>query len=589
MAGNQNLVSIDQAEIKARLQQVLATKDAWKDLLTSSTGDTLTELAATAGTFGVFANERGLQEAFPDTARLDSSIASSMRGLGVRLVRKLPASVPVTLNKPADGLAVVIPAYSVFDANGRKLYNRTAIIFGTSDVTQDVVLYEGYQKVVYPQGTGNPFQVFISAEGGYVVADVDVTVYASGVPIPVVTDGLWHYRAVITGTDPDFIVTVTHAVKDMTTKKGELELDFGNAMYGTMPAPGEPLVIGYVITKGAAGNDVAFSGMDVTAPDFLTVTGVTTGGLTGGADEQPMDVYRRVGPSQFAAFDRAVNEAEYNAVACGYPGVVDAQLWGQRKLAPNNVGYMNAIRVALLTSAPWSNGDKDTYIAWLRVRSMGYMRFFWGTVYPRSYDIDATLYCDSTASFTDVYAKASAALNEFVAPKFGSIGRAVYKSEIYDTLKNSDPAIKYIKLRSPLLDTFTYFQSPTPTFARTAGGTIAAGDVTYHISAVVTLSLVDGESIPASFTYTVPLSSSNVVLSWDAVAGVDKFRIYITRASVTGLLIELPGTATGYTDTGSAPTPMAIPDVDTMHIMYPQCVSMNIQLAYASDRGSGIA
>lgn len=581
--------NIDQEQIVAALQQELAQKDAWTDLLTTSTGQAILDFVATAGTFGVFAAERGLQEAFPDSARLQSSILSAMRQLGVRISRKLPASTTVHLTKPADGISVNIPAYTVFNGRGRKLYNRSPIIFGPSDVQQDVVLYEGYSKSIFTNGTGAAFQTFVSTEDKFTIADSDVRVSMSGVAIPIVTEGLWHYKATITGTGSEISVEQNPAVRDATTKNGELELTFGSSNYGTMPSSNQPLVISYCITTGAAGNDLTFSGAEIVVTGFDIVAGLSSAPLVGGADEKDPEVYKRIGPSDFAALDRAVNESEYNAVAAKYPGVIDAQLWGQRRLAPTLDTYMNLIRVSLLTSTPWTKSQKDDFIAWFSKRSMGYMRFFWSDPIARDYALDALVYCDSTADLAEVNVAVSNAVTAFTAAKFGFIGRSVYKSELYDAIKNAHQAVRYIRMKAPLFDVITAATPPMPIFSEEGVGTVPEGATTYFVTTVVTAGSSTGESLPRAIQYHMIQAGKNLRLIWDAVQGVDRFRIYATRGSSVGLLGEVPGSATEFIDTGAAvDTKIPVPQRDDMPVLYPQCTDVKLQFLYADDRGTGV-
>mgnify|MGYP006907741706 CR=1 FL=1 len=91
--------SPDFESLVLQLQLFLDSKGTWSDVLPSSLGQTLIEMMAAVGAFNQFAIESALREAFLTTAKRQSSVYAVARMLGVRLVRKSPASVSVNLQR----------------------------------------------------------------------------------------------------------------------------------------------------------------------------------------------------------------------------------------------------------------------------------------------------------------------------------------------------------------------------------------------------------------------------------------------------------------------------------------------------------
>jgi hypothetical protein len=574
-------ILIDQKDLVTDLQSRLATKDSWKDLLTTATGQALIEFSAANTEEAVFANERTMQETFMDTALMPTNIRERARHLGVRLNRKTPAHCTVTLSRTATGLALTLPAYTVFTCNGLDLYNRTALTFGSAVTSMDVTLYAGVYNTLYALGTGADFQTFLSSEKDFAVSEYDVKVLVNAVNIPVVTDGFWRYSG-------------TAAVRDQTTADGRLELLFGNAYFGTKLASGAQVQISYIVNNGLADNDVTFGGNDVRMSNSVDVWGITTTGLSGGSNESAVETYRLVSSSLFASGDRAVNKAEYQSTALNYPGVIDAQTLGQAELSPTRLSYMSLVRVALLTDSVWDNAMWLAFVEWYTQLTMYTTRYYQETVRAVNYTITAELFFDASADLNQGLADANAAATLFTTPRAGSIGSSVYKSEIYDMLKLSNVDIKYLKMAAPTVDVVTKPKPPVPTFSETAAGSWAANAVVeYQVSGTRVYDpgtgTITGETLPVSYTYTVGATASrNIVLTWPQVLGVDGIRIYKKVAGVYKRVADLAGTATTFTDNGTANTTENYPsDLDTSGVWYPVCTAITLTGSFAPDRGTG--
>ncbi len=578
-------VNVDVSQIVTALQQQLSTLDSWIDLLTAATGTALIELSATAAGFGIFAVERAFQEAFPDTALLDSSIYAAARLLGARISRKLPASCTCTITKPADGKTYTIPAFSQFIFPGGAMFNRQAVLFNTTQTIQTVTLYKGQIKTLYLNGLGTDFQTFISADSNFTVSDQDVQVSVSNVPIPVVTDGLWHYQSVISTNNT---TTTYDAVQDRTTKNGQLELNFGNSTYGTSPAAGAPVVITYAVTDGVAGNNESFTGTQLTLDGYSTI--VATSALSGGADELPSSLYQRVAPPVSAAQGRASTYNEYNAIAVTYPGVLDAKIQGQNLIAPTRPDYMAVLRTCLLTSSSWTSTQLADFLAWMKQRSQSPMNFWFVSPVPYGFNITANIYCNATADLNSVQLNVQNALQALTTAGAGTLGSTLYLNDLHVAIRKADSQVLYAQITSPTGDIVTAPQLYNLIGSVSGAGNVPAAGRTYQITLVSMNGGVANESIPVSVLVT---GSSNfqATLSWTPASGsIDYINVYTTDANGnTGRLAQLPGTASSYVDSGNTAPDLTKtpPSVDGFPVFYPQVNTITLNMFYASDRGIG--
>ena len=184
--------SPDFESLVLQLQLFLDSKGTWSDVLPSSLGQTLIEMMAAVGAFNQFAIESALREAFLTTAKRQSSVYAVARMLGVRLVRKSPASVSVNLQRGDSTVQKVIPKFTQFTINNKKFFNRDNIVFPAGVIAvgkahiydstvPDVLLYEGEVKTKSYSSDTTQFREIYLEENGFNVSDEDVQVKITNV------------------------------------------------------------------------------------------------------------------------------------------------------------------------------------------------------------------------------------------------------------------------------------------------------------------------------------------------------------------------------------------------------------------------
>ena len=557
----------DASSIVTQLQADLEVKDAWKDLVRSSTGQTLIEFIANVGALDQYTIEQAYKQCFLETSLTDSAVLSIARMLGVRVSRKLPASITVSLTRDSTLALFSIPIYSQFSCGNFQLFNRAAIVFPIGTATVNVTLYEGEIRSFTQTSSGSDFEMFKAVEDAFQVSDTDVYLTVNGVVIDVKTTGLWNLKN-------------TAAVTDVTTKDGEMMLLFGNVNYGFKSQISDTISITYAVTQGAAALDSSLTGTTVSYLNSSSVEGLATSGLSGGGDPLNINSLKKISPFLYSANDRATTKNEMSAVANQYPGVYDALVIGQREIAPTDVRYMNLSQVTLLTDTVYTNPQWNDFLAWYKQRTIYPVEFFRVDPVQFPINISANIYCLNTADLSNVQFLIQTKLTSFLAKRKGILGFNVYRSDIYKVIEESDPSIQYIELLTPTIDSLLYPNAPknlTLTELVTAG-TMGGVDLIYGVTVVTAV----GESIVTNFT-PIRISASNkaVRLDWTGVPQATNYKIYGRLATgYIGLIATVSAATLTYTDDGSIAPTTTLPTINASGIYYPSLGTTGLNMFY---------
>lgn len=570
----QNIIKLstvqpDYALIVAQFDAVLPAQTAWQDMYYGATGQAVLRYIASVGNLDQYAIEHAYRESFR-SARLDSSVMGQARLLGVRAPRRTPASLTCTLSVP-PGTIRTIPAYSQMTVAGTLVFNRQAIVFdGSTTSLSDVVLYEGTITSFTLRSDGSQYQLFVSKDSNYSVSDLDVQVFINNVAVQVVQRPLWLYKD-------------TPAVEDSTTPTGQLQLMFGDGTYGIQPSTGNAVVITYATTAGASGDNASLNGQNVTVNGISDVTGVTTSGLSGGTDQRPVGYFRQLSPQLFSAHDSATRKEEMSAVASSYPGVVDAQVLGQRDIAPADNRFMNLLAVSLLTTTgTMSAYEWDQFTKWFYQRINYPARAFRSDPQPILANIKADVYCQGTASdLNAVKADVVTALQSLFAARAGIINTNIYISDIINEITDSNSAIEYVDLITPQLPIISQIAPPTIALTPVPGvGVLPAGQYSYAVTVVTT----QGESLASNFGSVYTTAAGGVQINWNPNTSTSLlgYKVYGRTAINSGLIASVGPGVTSFVDDGSIIPQQAAPVVSTAGLYYPKLGTLEINMFYTN-------
>lgn len=559
-------IAPDFDDLVTQLQTQLQTKAAWKDRLTSSTGQTLVEMIAAIGAYSQFSIESAFQECYPSTAKNNNSLYASASFLGVRYSRKSPASVSVALSSPVP---VTIPVNSQFNGAGTYWFNRQALNLGPTPTV--VTLHQGQVMRNQTFGLGTDFQAFVSPEKEFVVSDTDVFVLVNGVSIPVITEGLWTREGL-------------PGAQQFSLPSGQMILLFGNSIYGTKPSPTDLCELVYTITLGADGSNIPTLDKKFSLDTDSAITGTATTQASGGGDQANPLIYKNVTPALFGSFNASVTPAQYKKLPLQYPGVIDARTFAQRETNPRALAYMNVIKVALLTQTPWSNVDWQAFESWFYDNTMYSTRIFREDPVAAPLDVTASIRCKNLANLGQVQLNVEQALASLLEPRQGIIGLDVYRSDIISAIMGADSNIDHVVLTAPDSDLILgslNVAAPVLTVFPT-GGTLGPGVYDYSVSVESTLG---GETAPA-FWNTVEITTgttNRIVVTWPETSNALTYKVWGRQTPTSlGQLASVPAAVTSFVDDGTVVPSGLVPVQSTISSYYPSLNLVQLQLAYTN-------
>lgn len=409
--------------MKTQLQQDAANRDALQDLIPAAIGQQMLEHSAAVGANAQFSIQQALRESFPFTARLDSSIYVSARSLGVRLYRRVPASVEVLLTRIDDTQAYLIPKLSEFAIGGDRFFNRDNITFEAGASQKTVTLYQGIVNTAAFTSNGQANQRFQIGNDPWTISDEDVYCTVGGsTDYTRITQSFSRYKA----TDRVFY--------ENTMPNGNVECRFGSGAYGVIPPGGSNIIFTFVTTNGSGANKPA-TGLPVSLNQVTAITGTCQGPITGGTDQKPASFYRYISPKIAALpHETAVTKDDHTALILTYPGVLDVVVQNQADINPNNVTHMNALTVTLLTETVWTDADWAAFKTWFKGRRIC------GTYILKSDPVEVTttvhvkVYATPNSVLTEVEDTVRQALIDRFTKQQGSLGKSVYISDVSTTV-----------------------------------------------------------------------------------------------------------------------------------------------------------
>jgi Putative Ig domain len=575
-------LTVDQSQFVSQLQSLLSVSSTWSTGLTTQTSQTLIELISAIGTYVTSRIVRVKEDAFPSTAQSDSSIRAIANMQGLRLARKLPATVTATLSSTTSQQ---IPPYTQFSAGGYNWFNDAQITL-LPNVQTSVILKEGIVYSFPISGLGTNLQAWVSTDDQFTVSDQDVQVVVNAAIIEKAFGGLWNYS----GTD---------AYADMTLPDGRLLIQFGANGYGCVPGVNDQVTITYAKTQGDAVNGASLAGTSLTSATFTSVTGSIMTNPSGGAAEKSPLAYKNFSAGTFGTFGSAVTKPQYQVTVSNYPGIVDAITQSQREINTQDVRWMNVIRVSALTNSPWQSAQIKEYLAYLQSQSMYSPRFLWQDPVPIPRTVSLTVYCfNSVSDLNSVKVLVQSAITNLFAPRTGILLTNFYEDDLITTARNAAPGqISYVTVESPTTPMVVTLPSPpTITYSiSSTGGTLGVGTYSYAVS-INTTNSSGGTDIGTPSNWVFPNitssqgSTNSILLSWPQVSGATSYVLWGRLGGQTQQLATLSPTSNpmAWTDTGTPANPLtaqAFPSPD-LQIRYNTLASLTVNVAYASRQSS---
>jgi len=437
-------------DIEDLIQQLtsdLATKDAWKDLVESGTGQTLIEFMAALGTMQNFNLERSIQENFTDTASIDTSIYTIARMLGVNPRRNASATTVVDLTLAAAlAGSITIPELTQFKVEDKLFYNPNEIVFLAGQVVASSVTLEQGEILASKQtSTGVSFQEFVVGQ--------DFTLNENLMQVKVNGELYTRERRsliIFGNTDKVFL--------ELTMADGSVRIIFGNGTFGVVPIVGASIEIKSAVSDGSSSN-TASSGLSVSLIDnvstifgLVELTGLSTTGIVGGSNRVSADELRYTAPRLFASAERAITRSDWKVISMNFPtsDIVDSIAFGEFELNSTNNTLMNVVDVVLLpaTGAVLTALEKTTYLAY--IDDFKHVTTQVVLVDPVSVVVNIDMdvfYFDGVDPIT-LQAQINQQMIDLFKIQLNSLGRQYHLSDIIDIVADTT-GVDYVILNSP--------------------------------------------------------------------------------------------------------------------------------------------
>lgn len=451
-------VKPDIEDLIQQLTAALSTKDSWKDLFEAGTGQTLIEFMAAMGTLQNFNIERGVQELFPLTANIDTSIYATASMLGVNPRRKVSAKTfaDLSLASILPG-AVTIPKYSQFKIEDVLFYNPSSIVFPASTLTvTGVELEQGEITKETFTSDGTAFQIF-NFGSNFTSNENLMYITVSGSPYS------RERRSLIKHTESDQVFL------ELTLPDGSVRIVFGNGTFGIIPINGSSIVATHAVSVGSDAN-IANSGLNVDLIDsintiygILSVSGSTTSGIVGGAEKTSASELRYTSPRLFASAGNAINRSTWRAISIDFPGkdIVDAIAYGEFELGSVSNVFMNVVNVVLLTNdgTPLTSPEKDDFKDYMSDTKHISTQIEIIDPVAVNVDVDIEVYYFDGQDPVSLQTEINNQIEDLFSIKLDSLNKEYYLSDIIDLVKDNE-GVDYVILNSPtspvLLDYFEF-------------------------------------------------------------------------------------------------------------------------------------
>ena len=316
--------------IKSNFINYLKTQDQFRDYNFDAAGiQVLLDLLAYNTYYNSFYLNMVAGESFLATAQRRNSVVNLARSLGYVPRSRTSATITGTaiITPVGAPASITVPAYTTFTAgiNGVTYTFNTVSAYVISSIsgvyTSTITLKEGrYISTRYTVDTTDPDQRFLIPNENIDTSTITVTVFDSNssatTRIFLPTDNL----AEITGTS---LVYFLEEVED-----GQYEMFFGDDVLGKKLDNGNVVVIEYLISSGAAANDIESVSFAGSVTNATNITFIANEGASGGAERESINKIKFNAPKAYEAQNRLVTVEDYKALMLKQNNIASVSVWG---------------------------------------------------------------------------------------------------------------------------------------------------------------------------------------------------------------------------------------------------------------------
>ena len=437
------------------LRRKLKQKNTWEDILPTSVGTTVLDLFAGSHVTNQLYVDIALREAFLPTAVRDSSIFAGTRMLGVEIARKTCASTVLEINNYATRTKF-IPPYTQFDLNGSPFFNREQYVVPPGQTISNVDVFSGTvkeKKFDLSRYEDLALREFYLQEPGFVVSSADILVYTQDKDTGNIT--IWDKT--------DKAIFEHHGEEavffESTSRDGDASFFFGDGDNGKILDQNSTMFIRYSITNGSNDNN-GLPGIKARVNTDSELKGENITSISGGANEKSALYYKLFASNMHRTKRRAISVADIRSTIMGYPGVADCAVLGQRDIAPDDLRWMNLVRICILPEVADNLGGANpnpqssawrAFSDWIHPRlHSGYDIQTWNPqkVYVK---VRVKIAIMPSAKESEIRVVAMENILKLFQKKPGILGRRLSESDISNSIRKIE-GVDYVIIVSPVED-----------------------------------------------------------------------------------------------------------------------------------------
>ncbi len=427
----------------------------WQNKLKSNVGTVLMDMIAGTFTNNQYYLEFAAREAYLETAVRESSIYAITRALGVKIVRRTPASVLTEFFNPTIH-EIYVPTGQLMSIEGRSFFTKTSFAL-KAGARIEISLFEGiFKSQTFTTATlDGSYPELLLNETGFIVSEDNIRVF---VITPEGNEVEWgkHESTLfdLKSTDTVFL--------DSTTADGDVLLMFGDGRFGQRPDISSTIRVEYVLTNGVRGN-AGLPGQDVKYAGDTNLKATTIEPVQGGTGVKDKIYYQKYAPFLYASKKRMVSPPDWYANIGLFPGVGDVSILSQRDIAPNDSSWMNVVRVCILpeSGSSWGGVNPNprsskwiNFLKWAADKTKCTIQTWNPERVPVVIDIEILV--NRSENIEAVKAAAEKRIKDLFKHLPGTLGRSLAIDDIATAVKFDGEikvrGIDYSKVKSPIED-----------------------------------------------------------------------------------------------------------------------------------------
>lgn len=396
------------------------------------------------------------REAFMRRARRASSVLANARDLGQTLNRRTGSTVTATLRNNST-VNKSIPEFSAFTINGLPFYNRESVMLRPAESRKVIMGQGSIQLKSFNLGSVDlDFPEIVLGVPGHVVSMDDMLVYSEN-PVS-------GTRQVFVPYDSLFDVDADEAMYiPNTTAEGDVSLMFGNGQFGVRLNSSDRIVVRYVLTSGESGN-IGSSGVRIRYEGDTTIGGITDEAAVGGSEPMDTDVLKMYAPYVFQSKRMLSRHDDWLGNIGMYPDVADVVIQGQREIAPDDLTYMNVVRVCVLpkSTSSWGgtnpnpqSGQWNKFLSWAEKLKSKHVQILPCNPERILTNIVMEVYINEDQSRESWKARTEQAIADYFRRRRGMLGRKLEISDLKDLAtfgadKKRYEGLDYVRVLEPI-------------------------------------------------------------------------------------------------------------------------------------------